>query len=700
MRQVRRGNRRFSSAPIESLESRVLMTAAAHHDHETFDGAELHVLQTAYNAKQAKANTSAAQAAGASIAAAQPAFSSLPGALDTLFLDFDGHFDASWGGYSNVTTPEFNLDGAAGFNAAELTAIENIWKQVAEDYSPYNINVTTVEPASFANGVSLRVAIGGDGSWFGSAGGVAYIDTYTNSIVNTVYVFPQMLSNDAKYIAEASSHEAGHGYGLNHQSQWVNGTKTEYYAGPGDGRAPIMGNSYYATRGVWWNGTTTSATTFQDDMSILAKAANTFGYRVDDFGNTASTAFTLTPIANNVNASGIIHQTSDKDFFAFTTGAGNVAFSVTVPSFNNLDSKLELWSSDGVTLLASASPTNSFGASFSLSVGAGSYRVAVLSNGLYGDVGQYTLSGTIVAASLDAVAAPSGLVATTTGTSASITWADNANNETAYVLQRSTDAAFAGATSFNLGANAVGYSDSGLAIDTTYYYRVYAQNATETSPFSNTASAPTVPAQVASVTATALSSSQISLSWSNVGTETGFRIERSGDGQNFTTLTTLGANATSLTDGLLAANFRYYYRVTALNSAGEAPVSPVASALTLPAANVPAAPSNLRATAVAATRITLAWNDNASNETGFTIQRSTNGGSSWTTVGTVGPNVTTFTNVVSKRKTYVYRVYATGSGGNSDYSNNLTVTTPNRGSVVFIPSVAGALEQLKKSLLA
>src|SRR5262245_28129109 len=69
-----------------------------------------------------------------------PALSSLPGAPATLFLDFDGHYEAEWVGYSSVSTPAYDIDGnASSFSAAELDNIARIWRAVAEDYSPFNL---------------------------------------------------------------------------------------------------------------------------------------------------------------------------------------------------------------------------------------------------------------------------------------------------------------------------------------------------------------------------------------------------------------------------------------------------------------------------------------------------------------------------------------------------------------------------------
>jgi hypothetical protein len=155
-----------------------------------------------------------------------------------------------------------------------------------------------------------------------------------------------------------------------------------------------MGNSYSATRGLWWYGTSTSASTFQDDMAVISRPANGFGYRADDHGNTAAAA---TPLAGSgpLTASGIITTTSDIDYFSFDTGAGQVTLSVTVPlNVNNLDSRLELRTAAG-SLIASAAPANLFGASITTSLAAGSYTLVVASQGNYGDVGQYTVAASV-----------------------------------------------------------------------------------------------------------------------------------------------------------------------------------------------------------------------------------------------------------------------------------------------------------------
>jgi len=71
-----------------------------------------------------------------------------------------------------------------------------------------------------------------------------------------------------------------------------------------------------------------------------------------------------------------------------------------------------------------------------------------------------------------------------------LAWTDNSNNETAFEIQRSKDAA-TWTLLASAGANSVAYSDSGLTPNKLLYYRVRAVNLSGASVWSNTASART-----------------------------------------------------------------------------------------------------------------------------------------------------------------------------------------------------------------
>lgn len=89
----------------------------------------------------------------------------------------------------------------------------------------------------------------------------------------------------------------------------------------------------------------------------------------------------------------------------------------------------------------------------------------------------------------------------------------------------------------------------------------------------------------------------------------------------------------------------------------------------------PAAPSNLVVTASTPTQVSLRWADNASNETGQSLERCV--GTTCVPLIALPANATTYTDTtVGVLTTYTYRVRADGNGGASAFSNAATTTTP------------------------
>ncbi len=330
-----------------------------------------------------------------------PALDSNLGASVSLFLDFDGHFQSNWGTYSNINTPAFDNDGdASTFSDAELALIEEIWQRVAEDFAPFHVNVTTVQPPSFADGVALRAAIGGSSAdWYEAqsgtpAGGVAYVNSFTNPLANVVYAF-----NSTGAASEIISHEFGHALGLSHQSTFLpDGRPLEEYNPGGDGWAPLMGISYYEPVTTWHNGPTTSDTTFQLDMDVLARPANGFGFRADDHSGSTVGATPLSVNGSLVSGTGIIETTTDVDVFSFTTLGGGASLQVEPAAVGpNLDVVLTLRNASG-QVVAMADPSSTLSASMTTVLSPGNYFLEVKGIGTYGYTGQYTVSGDLAIA--------------------------------------------------------------------------------------------------------------------------------------------------------------------------------------------------------------------------------------------------------------------------------------------------------------
>jgi FtsP/CotA-like multicopper oxidase with cupredoxin domain len=277
-------------------------------------------------------------------------------------------------------------------------------------------------------------------------------------------------------------------------------------------------------------------------------------------------------------------------------------------------------------------------------------------------------------------AAPSDLVANAqSGAQVSLLWKDNSNNETGFVIERSSDSGASFSELTTVGANVISYVDSTVEGGKTYHYRVAASNTNGMSPYSNTAivGVPIVVAAPSNLTAAAQAGPQVNLTWrDNSNNETGFVIERSIDSASYTVVGTVAADTTSYVDTSVAAGNSYVYRVKAVNGDVSSPYSNIVS-VTIPSLTVPARPTNLSVANVSQTSLTVRWQDNSSNEASFTIQRATNNSFSKNLVTiTVGADVTTYADSgLTANTTYYYRVRASNAAGDSQWSPVLKVTT-------------------------
>jgi HYDIN/CFA65/VesB family protein/reprolysin-like metallo-peptidase family M12B len=409
----RSGQRRaaFRSLFLESLEPRLALAASLSPDYDALlthgGGCACPIcsgkgLEQLVAPQQAETVAAATTTTSTSTSLTVPQLSSNSAARVKLYLDFNGHYQGTWGSWSSVRTPAFDQDGnSSSFSSAELAAIREIWARVSEDYAPFQIDVTTIEPASFADRAAVRVAVGGNWSdWFGSsAGGVAYVGAFTSAAPNIAFVFAKALGGgNARYVAEAAAHEAGHLFGLSHQSTYAGSALTQPYNSGTSTLAPIMGVGYYASRSTWFNGPTDAGpTSYQNDVSILASSNNGFGLRPDDFGDSLSAASSLSVQSGTVNVKGIIEDYQDADVWKFTTGGGTVRLALNVAPFGaNLDSILELKNASG-QIVASSNSSVSLGSSLSATVAAGTYYVVARATGGYGSMGQYSLTGSVPA---------------------------------------------------------------------------------------------------------------------------------------------------------------------------------------------------------------------------------------------------------------------------------------------------------------
>jgi FtsP/CotA-like multicopper oxidase with cupredoxin domain len=198
------------------------------------------------------------------------------------------------------------------------------------------------------------------------------------------------------------------------------------------------------------------------------------------------------------------------------------------------------------------------------------------------------------------------------------------------------------------------------------------------------------------------------LTWmDNSKNETAFVIERSTSATGpWSVLATVPSDRLTIGPGTGTRTYSdvigntktvYYYQVYAINTVGDTwdysdpglneipPGGGGFPTLTLDsrggATSSVTAPTNLMASAVKKNNktatVTLNWTDNASNETGFLIQRADNAGFSVNVVNaTVAANVTTFKQDVARGRTFYYRVLAFNDTTSSAWSNTASVITP------------------------
>lgn len=182
---------------------------------------------------------------------------------------------------------------------------------------------------------------------------------------------------------------------------------------------------------------------------------------------------------------------------------------------------------------------------------------------------------------------------------------------------------------------------------------------------------PAAPAAPTSLTATAVSTSQVNLQWQASSGATGYRVERSTNGSTTWTEVAAGITGTSWSNSGLASSTGYSFRVRATNSAGTSPYSNVATATTLLA--VPSTPTGLVATPVSKSQINLTWS-RASGAASYKVERSTDG-ANWVQVAS-GVSSTSYSSTSLQRSTtYYFRIRATNASGDSPYSSTVVTRT-------------------------
>jgi fibronectin type 3 domain-containing protein len=274
-------------------------------------------------------------------------------------------------------------------------------------------------------------------------------------------------------------------------------------------------------------------------------------------------------------------------------------------------------------------------------------------------------------APVTAPAAPAGLVATAGNAAVNLVW-NTSSGAASYHVKRAT---VSGGPYTQIAApTSATFADSGLTNGTKYFYVVSAVNSAGESANSAQASATpiapvTIPPVPSGLTATA-GNAQVSLTWSASNGATSYHVKRATvSGGPYTQIS--APTSANFTDTGLTNGTKYFYVVSAVNSAGESANSGEASATPSAPVTVPSVPSGVKATAGNA-QVVLSWTA-SSGATSYHVKRATVSGGPYTQVA--APTATSDTDTgLTNGTIYHYVVSAVNSAGESANSAQVSAT--------------------------
>ncbi|HEV7297717.1 MAG TPA: fibronectin type III domain-containing protein [Tepidisphaeraceae bacterium] len=476
--------------------------------------------------------------------------------------------------------------------ATSPTQVNLAWADNASDEAGYRIErstdggttfATLAAAASLAAGTTSfndAAAAAGTQYWYRvvAIGASGAPNSASSNVANAAT--PALLSVS---IGGPATVAEGATYTLSLSASGFGSDAIDHWAVDWDGAGPLVAESV--------SGNPSSVThVFPDGLvPATANSVTARAYLAGDATGTAATpkSVTVTNVAPVATIGGVPTTWSGGQTYNLTASATDPGTADTAAGFTYA------WSLtvDGGT------PTTGSSSTFSLTTtNAGSYVLTLTATDKDGATSVAdTRSFTIGGAPVEPPARPTDLqVTATTSSTVTLTWTDNATNETGFRVDHSTSSAFAAGTVTTMNvdvANASGATLSGLTAATPYYFRVRAINGAtqslDSDPVTATTSpaTTTVPAQPTGLTASPISPTQVSVTWTdNATNETGYALEYSADA-NFAagTVTTinLGANVTSQAAFGLAPQTQYHFRVRATGGvAGDSGYSSVTSTTT------------------------------------------------------------------------------------------------------------------------
>ncbi len=405
-----------------------------------------------------------------------PTLNSFPSATATIYLDFDGEF---------VSNTIWNNGNSFMCEASILSdnQINEIFNSVAEDFRPFNVNITTDSSVYFNAPANqrIRVIITPTSAWKQNVGGISFIGSFVWGDNTPAFVFVDRLGYNVKNIAECCSHETGHTLGLAHQSKYDSSCHLieSYNSGNGNDQtswAPIMGNSYGKNITGWNNGPIpTGCGNMQDNLSIIT-SANGFTFRNDDYSDDLNQAMSYKD-NNSFIIDGIISNNTDKDVFKFTYTKQTNLHLEAMPynydnqfSSSNLDLKVSLYN-DSQILIKTYNPST-LNISIDTILDAGTYYFILEGTGNenstnYGSLGAYKFTGVANTLGINEVS----LMGNSTDGKDNLSWniIANTNIETKIIEISSNGIDFSNLINTNSDSKAINYDVNKTE---TRYYRL------------------------------------------------------------------------------------------------------------------------------------------------------------------------------------------------------------------------------------
>ena len=589
----------------------------------------------------------------------------------------------------SYTLPSGAFDGSAHTYNFSAVATNNASANSAAATSTYTLYPTA--PAATVSYPTAGTTYGPD--WTGSIAGTATLyepaSLVTLSTVNVT-------------VKDTTSSQYWNG------SSWQTGATT-VPASIASGTDQTSGGNYADTLYNWSYSMPGADFTSQshDNFSVTAAATDSVGNSI----TTPSTAFGYYYSAPTA----VTGVTS-------TVGNGQVVLNWTTPTDNGNASITGYQvqdSTDGTTWTTVAANTASTSPTYTatgLTNGTTYYfRVAAINTvgaGAASYVGSASSPGN-PSTPFTVPGAPSITTGTVGNAQITLTWnAPSSNggaNITGYQVQTSTDGSNWTTAVANTGSTGTSYTVTGLTNGTAYYFQVAAINHTVSDLGSFSSSYGPVTPYTTTDAPTSLSGAagqngQVPLSWtapaSNGGSAiTGYSVDYSTNGTSWTSATTnTGSTTTSYTVTGLTNGTSYYFRVAAINTAGTGAYEYVTNTTTSPGTTTipyttPGTPTGVTGASSLNAYVSLTWSSPSSNGnaiSGYAVQYSSDGGSTWTSATTNSGsasaryNVTGLTNGTS----YVFQVAAINAAGQGSWSASSAAYTPATNPTA--PIIAGA----------